>query len=139
MRLLFGHDEYVGQSMGVALNTVFHGPYVAIGFVDDAGALRGGALFNNYNRSNIEVTVYAPNIATRGMIRAVMHYAFIQLGCNRISARTRRDNKIAQKMLPRMGFKYEATLNQYYGPERKDAAILYWIDRATAMQRWLHG
>lgn len=136
MRLLFGQSEYVGQAMAGALGTVFAGPYEAIGFVDDAGRLRGGALFNNFNHSNIEVTVYAPNLATRGMIRAVMHYAFVQLGCNRMTARTRKDNKTAQKMLPRMGFKYEATLQLYYGPQKNDAAVLYWISRDEALKRW---
>lgn len=139
MKLLFGQSEYVGQAMAVALGTVFSGPYEAIGFLDDSGNLRGGALFNNYNGSNIEVSVYAPNIATRGMIRAVMHYAFAQLGCNRITARTRKDNKTAQKMLPRMGFRYEASLKLYYGPRPNDAAVLYMIDRETALKRWLNG
>lgn len=125
--------------MAAALGTVFSGPYEAIGFLDDSGNLRGGALFNNYNGSNIEVSVYAPNMATRGMIRAVMHYAFVQLGCNRITARTRKDNKTAQKMLPRMGFKYEASLKLYYGQRSNDAAVLYVIDRETALKRWLNG
>ena len=137
MKLLFGQSEYVGGIVAQALGVVFSGPYEAIGFVDDAGKIRGGAIFNNYNGSNIEVTVYAKNIATRGMIRAMLHYVFVQLKCNRVSARTHRWNKTAQKMLPRMGFEYEATLKQYFGPEKRDDAILYRMDRKTALERWL--
>jgi RimJ/RimL family protein N-acetyltransferase len=139
VKLLFGQDEYVAQAMGGALGVVFNGPYTAIGFVDDVGNLRGGALFNNYNGSNVEVSVYAPGLAARGLIRACMHYVFVQLGCNRMTARTRKDNRTAQKMLPRMGFKYEATLQLYYGPQKNDAAVLYWISRDDALKRWLHG
>jgi len=139
VKLLFGQNEYVGGIVGSALGVTFYGPYSSIGFLDDTGHVRGGAIFNNYNGSNIEVTVYAPNMATRGMIRAVMHYVFVQLGCNRMTARTRRNNKAAQKALPRMGFKYEATLQLYYGPGKNDAAVLYWIDRETAIERWLNG
>jgi RimJ/RimL family protein N-acetyltransferase len=139
VKLLFGNDRYVAEIVGDALGIFISPPYTAIGFLDDAGSIRGGAIFNNYNQSNIEVTVYAKNIATRGMIRAVMHYVFVQLNCNRLTARTRKSNKVAQKMLPRMGFKYEATLQLYYGPDKNDAAVLYWIDRQTALERWLDG
>ena len=139
MRLLFGQDKYVAECVGYGLGTVFSGPYVALGFLDDTGTVRGGAIFNNYNGSNIEVTVYAPKMAARGLIRAVLHYAFVQLKCNRLSARTRKNNKLAQKSLLRMGFVSEAKLPLYYGPNKNDAAILYRMDRETALKRWLNG
>lgn len=139
MRLLFGQDKYVADVVGFGLGVVFSGPYVAIGFMDDGGNVRGGAIFNHYNGSNVEVTVYAPKMAARGLIRAVLHYVFVQLKCNRLTARTRRDNKLAQKSLMRLGFKFEANLPLYYGPNKNDAAILYRMDRETALKRWLHG
>lgn len=138
MKLLFGQNEDVGQIVGDALGVIFHGPYEAIGFLDNAGYVRGGAIFNNYNGSNIEVTVYAPNMATRGMIRAVMHYVFVQLKCNRLTAKTRRSNKTAQKMLPRMGFSFETTLKQWYGADRKDDAVQYVLTRDDALGKWLN-
>jgi RimJ/RimL family protein N-acetyltransferase len=139
VKLLFGQNEYVAGVVGDGLGVMFSGPYVAIGFLDDSGAVKGGAVFNNYNGSNIEVTVYAPRMAARGLIRAVLHYCFVQLGCNRLTARTRRNNKLAQKSLLRMGFAFEASLPLYYGPNKNDAAILYRMDRKTALKRWLNG
>lgn len=139
MNFVFGQDEFIAKYVGDALGLVFSGPYVAIGFVDEAGTLRGGAVFNNYNKSNIDLTIYCPGVTTRGLIRVVMHYVFVQLKCNRMTGRTRLDNKNTQKLLPRLGFKYEATQKQYYGPDKNDAAVMYMIDRETAVKRWLNG
>lgn len=139
MRLLFGQSERVGGLLAGALDTVFTGPYEAIGFVDDENRLRGGVVFNNYNGSNIEISVYAPKMAARGLIRAVLHYVFVQLRCNRLTARTRKNNKLAQRSLARLGFTFEAALPLYYGPEKNDTAILYRMERNVAMNRWING
>lgn len=139
MRLIFGQDDYIAGFVSHYLGIAIVPPFTAIGFIDDAGQIRGGVVFNGFNRSNIDLTVYAPNVATRGAIRAVLHYVFIQLGCNRVTARTMRTNKTAQKMLPRLGFEFETISPQWFGPERADDAIVYRMTRKTALERWLNG
>lgn len=140
MKLIFGYDDAIARIVGEGLGQTIHPPYTCIGVVDWRGNVKGGFVFNGFNGSNIEMTAWLDSALTRGLIRAVMHYAFIQLGCNRLSARTKRSNKPVQSMLPRAGLRYEATLKQYFGPEKKDDAILYCINRETALRKWLnHG
>jgi hypothetical protein len=135
MRLLFGHDEAVAGFVGQGLGIVIHPPFTAIGIVSDDG-LSGGMVFNNFNGSNIDLTVYTVRPATRGVIRAAAHYVFIQLGCNRISATTRRSNKRACKAIVKLGFTYEATRKQWFGPNRADDGIAYVMTREQA-GKWL--
>lgn len=139
MRLVFGQDDLIASEVGRALQTVIHPPYTAIGFADASNTLRGGAVFNNYNGSNIELTMFAPRAVTKGLIRSIVHYVFVQLECNRLSARTKRSNKPAQVMLPKIGFKYETTLKQYFGKEKSNDAVLFCLDSKTASERWLNG
>jgi RimJ/RimL family protein N-acetyltransferase len=65
-----------------------------------------------------------------------MDYAFVQLGCCRLTARTRRSNKPMRRMLPKMGFMYEGTMRRFYGPTRADDAFCYGMYPANAI-RWL--
>lgn len=135
MQLLFGHDAAVAEFVGQGLNTIIHPPFVAIGIVSHE-TLIGGMVFNNYNGSNIDVTVYTVKPATRGIIRAGAHYAFNQLGCNRVSAITRRSNKRANIVIQKLGFKYEATKRRWFGLDRADDGVAYVMLREQA-QRWL--
>ena len=136
MKLIFGHDEFIANAVGQALGVSIHPPYTAIGFADASEVIRGGAVFNNYNGSNIELTMFAPRAVTKGLIRAIVHYVFVQLECNRLSARTKRSNKPAQVMLPKIGFKWEANLKAYYGKEKSNDAVLFCLDRKTALSKW---
>lgn len=135
MRLLFGHDRSVADFVSDGLGIVISPPFVAIGIVDD-DKLRGGMVFDGYNGSNIEITLYAPGSLKRGIIRGGLHYVFVQSGVLRLSARTKRSNKAMCRILPRLGFKFEAVLPQYFGPQRGDDAVLYRMTREDAA-RWI--
>ena len=135
MQLAFGYDEAVAKYVGENLGVTIHPPFVAIGIVSHE-TLIGGMVFNNYNGSNIDVTVFTAKPATRGIIRAGAHYVFNQLGCNRVSAITRRSNSRASRVIPKMGFKYEATKKRWFGPEKADDGIAYVMLREHAA-RWL--
>lgn len=135
MQILFGHDVEVAQWVGDRLGTVIVPPYTALGVVDGTGTLRGGAVFGDFTGSNIEVTVYGPGAMQRGVVRAVLHYAFVQLGCLRITARTRRDNRPMRDLLPRLGFRWEGLARRFYGPSRAEDACLYGMLRSDC--RWI--
>lgn len=99
-------------------------PFTAIG-VERRGDLVAGAVFNNYNRWNIDVTVYGPGAFYRGVMRALAHYAFVQLKVGRVTASTQRDNIKAQTMLLQFGFKKEAEQERYFGPSIDQDAFVY--------------
>lgn len=144
MRLLFGHDTDVAIFVGAGLNVVLIPPYTTIGVlsdgVTDAGepvsVLVGGMVFSGFNRSNIDMTVYFARQPRRGVIRAAAHYCFEQLGCNRVSATTRRANRHANVVIQKLGFKYEATRKQWFGPSDDDDGIAYVMTRENA-GKWL--
>lgn len=125
MRLVFGEDALVAAWMSQRLGNPIGPPYIAFGLTADEKTLCGGAAFSNWNGANIEMAIVLDCIITRGFIRAIYNYAFIQCGALRLSARTRRSNRTANRILPRLGFKFEGVAKSYYGPNRADDAICY--------------
>jgi RimJ/RimL family protein N-acetyltransferase len=70
----------------------------------------------------------------RGCIREAMHYVFKDLKCTRLTARTKKHNAPVRKMLIKLGFVYEGTMQNYYGAG--DSALFYRLDPSSA-ERWL--
>jgi RimJ/RimL family protein N-acetyltransferase len=133
--LIFGQDEPIADFVGRTLGITVHPPYSAIGFARN-NELIGGAVFNEFNGWNIEVTLVCP-MFSRGTIRALVKYAFIQAGCGRMTAKTRRSNKRTCQILPKIGFKFEGIQARFFGPQTADDAILFRLDRDVALTRWL--
>jgi len=67
------------------------------------------ALFHNFKGHDIEIGFAAddPRWAERGVIRAIFHYVFEQLGCSRLTTITAKNNKRARKLDEGLGFKLE--------------------------------
>lgn len=120
--LILGEDETVAAVVAAGLNRAVLPPFTAMGIVGSDGLLRGGYVFNDFNGSNIELTVFAPGLMTRGHFRAIAAYCFDQLGCRRVTARTLKSNRKASRALTKAGFKFEAVLRGYF-PEGD--AVLY--------------
>jgi hypothetical protein len=102
-------------------------PYVAIGTAID-GIIRCGFVFNRFNGYNIEVNLASENGLTRGILDAVHDYAFGVAKAGRVTALTRRSNKLMRNMLPRLGFEPECNgqpLKRYYGPTKSDDAFVF--------------
>lgn len=137
MNLLFGQSEYVAAYVSAGLGITISGHYTAIGVLSTEGRLVGGIVFHGFNGSTIEMTAYCPNTMKRGVIRGIAHYVFVQLGCNRMYARTRRSNKAMCKMFPKIGFSFKCVLEQHFGPKKSDDAVLYSISKDVALKRWL--
>ena len=126
----------IGEWFAAQTKRPVHPPFSAIGWVVDQ-QLCGAAIFNDYNGSNIELHIFAVDErVTRQMIVDVFDYVFVRANCNRLTAKPYRKNKAVRKFAERLGFAYEATLKNYYGPTRGDDALVYRMDRATA-ERWL--
>ncbi len=137
MKLLFGQNEYVADYVSAGLGIPIRGPYTAIGVISTKGDLVGGIVFHAFNGSVIEMTAYCPQSMKRGVIRGIAHYVFVQLGCNRMYARTKRSNKAMCRMFPKIGFSFKCVLEQHFGPEKSDDAVLYSISKDVALKRWL--
>lgn len=140
MKLVFGHDKLIADWVGVNLGLEFVEPYTAIGGTVDGRSIAIGAVFNNYNFANIDITLYGPGAIRRTAIRAIYHYLFKQLGVGRVTALTKRSNKLMCKKLHKLDFKYEGISERYFGPTKADDAIRFVLFPHNA-QRWMkfHG
>lgn len=136
MKIVVGQDDLVARWAGQQMKETFHAPFIAWGFTKDGVTLQGAAIFNDWNGSNIEITLYAPGCFTRSTVAAVYDYAFRQLKATRLSARTARSNKRMQRLLPRLGFTWEGVAKRYYGPDKRQDAILYALFPENA-QKWM--
>jgi RimJ/RimL family protein N-acetyltransferase len=106
--LLFDQDAALASWAGARLGIADFRPCTAIG-VAHKGEIVAAAIYNNYRPPNIEITFVtsSPRWASRGAIRAMLRYPFVQLGCKRLTAVTTAQNAAARAFLLRLGFRQE--------------------------------
>lgn len=106
--LLYGHDALLARWAGERIGVDDFGPCVAIGVLHK-GEIVAAAIFNQYRHPNIQVTFVtaSPRWASKGAIRAILKYPFVQVGCKRITAVTEATNQPARAFLCRLGFTQE--------------------------------
>lgn len=120
---------YVGARLGVAIAE----PFKALGFMTDDKRPLSAFVFNDFNQSNIEMTIVAePGGINRQVIRYVANYVFNTSKCRRLTVRTKKRNKRILQLAPRYGFKYEC-LAKHYFPD--DDAVVFRMLRDEC--RWL--
>jgi RimJ/RimL family protein N-acetyltransferase len=84
----------------------------AIGLTKD-DELIAGVIFENFNKFNVWMHVAAlpgSNWLTRAYLRACFAYAFVQLGCKRVSGYVEAWNSQARRFDEHLGFRQEAIL-----------------------------
>jgi len=130
MQLVMGTSEeekgqMIGYWVGQMIKKPMFPPYTALGWLDRKSSLVGAAIFNSYNGANVEVTIYGPKAMTRQALQEGLRYVFKQLQCTRLTGRCSRNNSRMRKLFPRVGFHFEGTMPRYFGPERKDDALVF--------------
>ena len=138
MHLVFGRDELVCQWVCERIGMQIAPPYTAIGGTRDRQSLCAGTVFNCWNGANIDITLATDGGLSRGAIRGIYHYMFVQLGALRATAHTRRSNKKMRELLPRLGFtkEPEGVLRNFYGPHKADDAFVFALFPENA-RKWL--
>jgi hypothetical protein len=110
--ILLGQDDVVAEWVSRQVKAIIFPPFTAIGFSHD-GELTAGFVFSDYNGSNVEVTAATTRHVTKGELHTVCRYVFGQLGCRRVTFRTKTTNGRCLAFLhKRMTF--EAHLPNYY-------------------------
>ena len=98
-------------------------PSRTLGFMTSAKKPLCAVVLNEYNESNIELTICAEKGGiTRGVCAFLAGYVFGKLGCRRLTVRCKRGNKHARRMAERAGFKYESVAKHFF-PDG-DATVL---------------
>lgn len=138
MRIIYDEADRVRKFVQENLKVVISPPYTAIGFSRNGSGYCGGVVFNHFNLSNVDITLYAPGCFSRETIRAVYAYAFKQVKVLRVTAMTRRSNHVMRQLLPRLGFSQEpeGMLPKYFGPSRSDDAFVFGL-YAEQAEKWL--
>lgn len=135
--LVTGHDAAVAAWAGQQLGVQFVQPLTAIGVVDKEGAIIGASVFNDYYRGgNLEWTCVGAGSLRAAMLREIARYCFIELEASRVTAKTRRSNKLVRRLLPKAGFSFEMTQKRYFGPTRDDDALVFVLFKENAT-KWL--
>lgn len=108
-------DETVKKYIEDRLKIKIFPPSVTFGVVADNGRALCAFVFNNYNESNIDMTVVSEKGGlTRGVLRYLAHYVFEKAGCRRLTVLIKRRNKHAREMAKRFGFKSEYVMKRYF-------------------------
>jgi RimJ/RimL family protein N-acetyltransferase len=121
VRLVLGHEMIIGPWVAerVPHMALRAGDFAAFGVVDDAGVIRGGALFHTYQPSyrTIEITfaLESARWLTRQIILGIMAYPFDQLHCGRVTAATPKTSASARRFLETFGFRREGSHPKAFG------------------------
>lgn len=114
-RLILGHDAEIAAWVSKRVPRPFDpknlGPYHAIGVEDAQGSPLAGFVYTRFKGHDVEITgaSTSPRWAQRGVICALLHYPFIQMGCVRVTMFTAKRNKRARRVIRRLGFVEEGT------------------------------
>jgi RimJ/RimL family protein N-acetyltransferase len=128
--LLFGHDQSVADWVAERIPNVSGGGFkdcTAIGVVGSGGKPLAGVVYHDYQPEfgtiQISMASDSPVWAQKGIIRALLHYPFIQLGAFKAWIAVALDNKHGLKTFQHIGFRREAVLAHQFG-RRRHAVIL---------------
>jgi hypothetical protein len=110
--------SYIGSRLGITICE----PFTALGFLTDEKRPLCAFVFNDFNHSNMEMTIVAePGGITRQVIRYVANYVFNTSKCRRVTVRTKKRNKRVLQLAPRYGFKYECIAKHFFADD--DAVV----------------
>lgn len=136
MRVIAGQDHFMAEWAGQLLGVTFQEPFTAFGFVEN-DSLKGAVVFNQYYPGgNVEITFVGRHAFRKQQIGFMCRFAFRELQCARVTARTQRGNALMRRLLPRFGFEYEGTQRRFFGPRPEDDGICFVMWPAAA-ERWM--
>lgn len=107
--------RFVSERLGFGLCP----PYSAMG-IEQKGAVVAGVIFNHFEGSDVHVSI-AGTGWTPGFMRAVGHYVFNQLDCERMTAIT--EFPEICRIAKRMGGEVEGKLRNHFGYGRDGTII----------------
>ncbi len=130
--LLYDHDRAIARWAADQLEVQnWVGLTAGIGVIRN-GAIVAGAVFYNHRPPDIEIAFVTTtrHWATPQVVRGILRYPFMQLGCKRLTALTEVTNQPTRAFLCRLGFREEGRHPDAfmsgdglsYGLLRKDAA-----------------
>jgi hypothetical protein len=83
---------------------------------DKSGNVLAGVLFSDYNGSSVQthIAAFSPNWASPAYLYCMFDYPFHTLGCKKLIAVMEKNNAKALQLNSRMGFKFEAEIEDVF-------------------------
>ena len=136
VRVLAGDDAAVAEWVRRRLPGATGFGHSSTLHVVEGGNIIASVVYHDYLGHDIKMTIAAisPRWALRGVIRALLHYPFRELGCARVSAIAARRNRRSRKLLIGLGFKLEGVARK--GFDGVQDAMIYGLLRVDA-RRWI--
>lgn len=137
MTLVIGYDEVVANWVKAQIPHAVNGfgPCVAVGMaIDDM--LIAGVVYHEYRPAyksvQMSIAAVSPKWATKGNLRAIFAYPFLDLKVNRATAITPKRNRRARHLIEGTGFKLEGCARRGF---LSDDAVIYGMLRDEC--RWI--
>lgn len=133
-KLVFGHDsevaEWVARNIPSLAGQKFE-KFSAIGVVDANDEALAGVVYHDYRPKfrtlEISMAAVSPRWASRGIIRALLSYPFLQIGVNKVWTASEHTNARAIKFLKGIGMTQEGVMRHQFGP--KNHAVIHGLTR----------
>ena len=119
--IVIENDDAVTNYIERTLDIKVDRPCISFGFMTDDKSALCAILCNDFNGSNIEITMVSQRV-TRGVLAWIANYAFNHAKCRRITVRAKKRNKRSIRFITRVGFRYEAVIKRYFSD---DDAVLF--------------
>lgn len=120
---------YVSRKIGLLIPPT---ECAVFGLINEEKGVLAGVVFNGYAKPNILMHIAAERL-TPTFVAAIMHYAFVQCECKRVTGVIERQNHGSIAFAQKLGAEYEGTLRD--AGENGDLEI-YGLMRDRGM-RWL--
>jgi hypothetical protein len=108
---MFNEDERVANWVKERMPDFlgWNGHYRAVGY-ERRGILSGGVVYTQYSGANIVVATVLEAPLTRGFLRSIFFYPFVQLRCRRMTALVNARNLKSRKLVEHVGFQLEGCM-----------------------------
>ncbi len=122
-QMAFSNQEAVASWTAQTFNIPNYPVNMALGIYDPDGLIIGSVLFQDFNGSNVEISIFGDNVLTRDIIKKLALICLNHFRVNRLSARTLKKRKRLIRGLMKLGFKFEGVSRKYYGPTDAESAV----------------
>jgi RimJ/RimL family protein N-acetyltransferase len=115
------------------------GPFTLCVGVEREQKLCAVVAWDHWTGFDIEVSIAAssPRWATRQTIATLMAYPFLQLKCQRMTAKVYKSNRRSRKFVEGIGFRHEGT--HRHAGRNFETIFTFGLTRAEYMERYLRG
>ena len=130
-------DKEIGMWIAEKVSVDYVEGNVCFG-VEQDGKLIGGAMFNDYNGSNIclHQRMDTPYGMTKQLLHAVFTYAFVFLGARRVTGVVLGANQRAIDLNRKLGFVVEGVMKRYFPGDDGDVVhMVMWPENCRFLEK----